>query len=102
MPGIVIVGAQWGDEGKGKATDLLGERTDWVVKFNGGIMGKNWIHLLDGSGTPEGKNNDLTVTTDAAAKVGDVVVAKGTVTTDRDFGAGYTYALLLEDAKLSK
>ena len=36
MPGIVIVGVQWGDEGKGKATDLLGERTDWVVKFNGG------------------------------------------------------------------
>ena len=31
MPGIVIVGVQWGDEGKGKATDLLGERTDWVV-----------------------------------------------------------------------
>src|SRR6476659_5675012 len=36
MPGIVIVGVQWGDEGKGKATDLLGDRTDWVVKFNGG------------------------------------------------------------------
>ncbi|WP_404312549.1 adenylosuccinate synthase [Agrococcus terreus] len=36
MPGIVIVGAQWGDEGKGKATDLLASRTDYVVKFNGG------------------------------------------------------------------
>ncbi|HZJ39710.1 MAG TPA: adenylosuccinate synthase [Demequina sp.] len=36
MPGIVIVGAQWGDEGKGKATDLLGSRVDYVVKFNGG------------------------------------------------------------------
>src|SRR3954467_9832774 len=36
MPGIVLVGAQWGDEGKGKATDLLGERVDYVVKFNGG------------------------------------------------------------------
>jgi adenylosuccinate synthase len=36
MPGIVIVGVQWGDEGKGKATDLLADRTDWVVKFNGG------------------------------------------------------------------
>lgn len=83
---------------KGKTVAVRGK----VVKFNGGIMGKNWIHLRDGSGTPEGKNNDLTVTTDAAAKVGDVVVAKGTVTTDRDFGAGYTYALLLEDAKLSK
>ncbi|MFE7507942.1 adenylosuccinate synthase [Promicromonospora sp. NPDC057488] len=36
MPGVVLVGAQWGDEGKGKATDLLGSRVDYVVKFNGG------------------------------------------------------------------
>jgi len=55
MPGIVIIGVQWGDEGKGKATDLLGERTDWVVKFNGGnnaghtvVIGdeKYALHLL--------------------------------------------------------
>jgi adenylosuccinate synthase len=36
MPAIVLVGAQWGDEGKGKATDTLGDRVDYVVKFNGG------------------------------------------------------------------
>ena len=36
MPATVIVGAQWGDEGKGKATDQLGSRVDHVVKFNGG------------------------------------------------------------------
>ena len=36
MPAIVIVGAQWGDEGKGKATDLLGGRADYVVRFQGG------------------------------------------------------------------
>ncbi|RWZ53123.1 adenylosuccinate synthase [Labedella phragmitis] len=55
MPGIVIVGAQWGDEGKGKATDLLGSRIDYVVKFNGGnnaghtvVVGneKYALHLL--------------------------------------------------------
>lgn len=55
MPGIVIVGVQWGDEGKGKATDLLGERTNVVVKFNGGnnaghtvVVGdeKYALHLL--------------------------------------------------------
>lgn len=55
MPAIVIVGVQWGDEGKGKATDLLGDRTDWVVKFNGGnnaghtvVIGdeKYALHLL--------------------------------------------------------
>ena len=36
MPAVVLVGAQWGDEGKGKATDLLGHRVHYVVKFNGG------------------------------------------------------------------
>src|ERR671928_2146326 len=55
MPAIVLVGAQWGDEGKGKATDLLGSRVDAVVKFNGGnnaghtiVVGseKYALHLL--------------------------------------------------------
>ena len=55
MPAIVIIGAQWGDEGKGKATDLLADRTDYVVKFNGGnnaghtvVIGdqKYALHLL--------------------------------------------------------
>jgi adenylosuccinate synthase len=55
MPAIVLVGAQWGDEGKGKATDLLGSRVDAVVKFNGGnnaghtiVIGteKYALHLL--------------------------------------------------------
>src|SRR6185503_13497982 len=36
MPAVVLIGAQWGDEGKGKATDVLGSRVDYVVKFNGG------------------------------------------------------------------
>ena len=36
MPAVIVLGAQWGDEGKGKATDQLGQRTDVVVKFNGG------------------------------------------------------------------
>ncbi len=55
MPGVVLIGAQWGDEGKGKATDLLGSRVDYVVKFNGGnnaghtvVIGaeKYALHLL--------------------------------------------------------
>ncbi len=55
MPAVVIVGAQWGDEGKGKATDILGSRVDYVVKFNGGnnaghtvVIGdqKYALHLL--------------------------------------------------------
>ncbi|GAA1585325.1 adenylosuccinate synthase [Actinoplanes couchii] len=47
MPVIVLVGAQWGDEGKGKATDLLGDRLDYVVKFNGGNNAGHTV-VIDG------------------------------------------------------
>ncbi len=72
-----------------------------VVKFNEGIMGKNWVHLRDGTGTA-GKDNDLTVTTTDRADVGDVVLVKGTVRIDKDFGAGYAYPVIVEDAKVTK
>ena len=72
-----------------------------VVKFNEGIMGRNWLHVRDGSGTA-GKDNDITVTTNDKAAVGDVVLVKGTVRTDKDFGAGYAYPVIVEDAKISK
>lgn len=69
-----------------------------VVKYNGGIMGKNWLHIRDGSGA-EG-TNDLTVTTAAKAKVGDLVLVNGVLKTDRDFGGGYKYGLIVEDAQV--
>lgn len=71
-----------------------------VVKYNAGIMGKNWIHLRDGSGSDTEQNNDLLVTTLSQAKVGDVVTASGVVHADKDFGAGYFYKALLEEATL--
>jgi hypothetical protein len=67
-----------------------------VVKFNGGILGKNWLHIRDGSGG-EGTNN-LVVTTTAAAKVGDLVLVTGRLATNRDFGGGYKYTVIIEDA----
>lgn len=73
-----------------------------VVKFNPGIMGKNWVHLRDGSGTADKKDNDITVTTADAVAVGDVVTAKGKVLVDKDFGAGYAYPVIVEDAKVAK
>ncbi len=73
-----------------------------VVKFTGEVMGKNWIHLRDGSGTREGKNDDITVTTTGSAAVGDVILVTGTVRLDKDFGAGYAYPVLIEDAKVAK
>ena len=73
-----------------------------VVKFNSGIMGKNWLHVRDGTGSAADNTNDLLVTTTAPAKVGDVVTVKGVVHTDRDFGSGYAYKVLLEDAALQQ
>lgn len=69
-----------------------------VVKYNSGIMGRNWIHLRDGSGSTA--DNDIIVTTADRAKVGDVVTVKGIVHTDRDFGSGYIYKVIIEDATL--
>ena len=70
-----------------------------VVKFNANIMGRNWLHIRDGSGV-EGSNN-LTVTSAGQAKVGDLVVVTGRLAVDKDFGSGYRYALLVEEAKLT-
>lgn len=73
-----------------------------VVKFNAGIMGRNWIHLRDGSGSAEKGDNDITVTTQDQVAVGDIVTAKGTLRLDKSFGAGYSYPVIIEDAKVSK
>ena len=48
MPAIVLIGAQWGDEGKGKATDLLGERVQWVVRYQGGNNAGHTVVLPNG------------------------------------------------------
>jgi len=72
-----------------------------VVKFSPEIMGKNWIHLRDGSGTAATKNNDLVFTTKDQAKVGAVVTVRGIVRVDKDFGYGYAYEVIMEDASVS-
>ena len=71
-----------------------------VVKYNPGIMGKNWIHLQDGSGSPASGTHDLVITTPDTTAVGEVVNARGTVRTNVDLGSGYTYAVLVEDARI--
>jgi hypothetical protein len=69
-----------------------------VVKVSKGIMGKNWVHLRDGSGDPGKGTNNLVVTTQDVPNVGDVVTAKGTLYKDKDFGAGYKYQVIVEEA----
>jgi hypothetical protein len=68
------------------------------VKVNEAIMHRNWIHLQDG--TEYEGNYDLTVTTDRRVNVGNVVTFEGKVSLNRDFGAGYTYEVIMEDAIL--
>ncbi len=70
-----------------------------VVKYTGGILGRNWLHVKDGTGGAGA--DDLTVTTTSQAAVGDTVVIKGRVAVDKDFGAGYRYAVLIEDAAVT-
>lgn len=72
-----------------------------VVKFTP-VMGKNFLHLRDGTGSADKKDNDVTITTSDMAAVGEVVTAKGTVIVDKDFGSGYAYPVLVDDAKVTK
>jgi len=84
------------DQLKGKQVKLHGK----VVKVNNGIMNRNFIHLRDGTG--EKGSNDITITSQDTAKVGDEITAVGTVTVDLDFGAGYTYPVIVEKATITK
>jgi len=71
-----------------------------VVKANANIMGTNWLHVRDGSGT-EG-TNDLTVNTAGfVPNVGDTVLLTGTVALNKDFGMGYSYDVIVEDAEVT-
>jgi hypothetical protein len=73
-----------------------------VVKVSAGIMGKNWVHLQDGTGDPKQGSNDLVATSDEIPSIGDVITVKGTVFKDKDFGAGYKYAVIMEKAGIQR
>jgi hypothetical protein len=73
-----------------------------VVKYNPGIMGKNWIHIQDGSGDPMQNTHDLVATSAEEAVVGEVVTVQGRLEANKDFGAGYTYVAIIEEAKIKK
>jgi cell wall assembly regulator SMI1 len=77
----------------GKTIKVTGK----VTKFNPEIMGKNWIHLQDGSEFQGGF--DLTITTGQKVAVGDIITFEGKIVLDKDFGYGYVYNVLMEDAK---
>jgi hypothetical protein len=73
-----------------------------VVKVNSGIMEKNWVHIQDGTGAADAKTNDLLVTTTGEPpKQGEVVLVKGKVVTDKNFGSGYSYKFMVEEATIT-
>ncbi|MHB8174048.1 MAG: DNA-binding protein, partial [Nitrospirota bacterium] len=82
----------------GKTVSVRGK----VVKVSNGIMGNNWLHLQDGTGDASKGTNSLVVTTKDDAAVGDVVTATGLITPDKDFGFGYKYDVIMEQAKITK
>ncbi len=71
------------------------------VKVNRNIMGKNWVHLQDGELDGEGQPLDLTITTQEEIPLGAIVSLEGIIKVDRDFGSGYKYDLIMEDALLN-
>ena len=73
-----------------------------VVKVSANIMGRNWVHIQDGTGDVDSGDFDLTVTTKDLPEVGDVVLVTGTLHADKDFGAGYFYKVIIEEAAVKK
>ncbi len=82
----------------GKTIRLRGK----VVKFSANIMGRNWVHLQDGTGNPMNNTHDLVVTTTETVADDDIIVVEGTLAAEKDFGAGYKYAAIIEEAKIIK
>jgi hypothetical protein len=73
-----------------------------VVKVSSQIMGKNWIHLKDGTGDASNGTNELIATSQDSPAVGDIITVEGTLYKDKDFGAGYKYSVIMEQAKVKK
>jgi hypothetical protein len=100
-PGGITIATLWSTrkELAGKAVTIHGV----VVKYNPGILGRNWIHLQDGTGKAADGSNDVAVTSadDVPVKVGDTLVVTGTAVVDKNIGDGYQYPVLVENARIS-
>jgi uncharacterized protein YycO len=81
---------------KGEIVKVRGK----VVKFNKQIMKRNWIHIQDGTG--DENNYDLVITSDQDVKIGDIITAEGKLAIDKDFGAGYFFPVIVEEASIKK
>ena len=88
------------------ATDLNGKTVvvrGKVMKISPRIMGRNWIHLQDGTGSPDNNTHDLVVTTSQEPEADwDIITMEGVLAANKDFGSGYTYVVIIEDANLKQ
>ncbi len=73
-----------------------------VIKVLPDIMGRNWIHIQDGTGGANTKDYDLVVTSHQLPKVGEVITVEGVLHANKDFGYGYKYPVIIENAKILK
>ena len=99
-PGGVTIAEVWAQRTalSGRSIVVRGQ----VMKANLAILGTNWYHLQDGSGVVAAGTHDLVVTSAAELATGDVVTARGVLTTGKDFGAGYAYEAIVEGADIRK
>ena len=86
------------EELNGKTVRIQGK----VVKYSPMIMGRNWIHLQDGTGDPMNNTHDLVVTTSEEVENDTVITIEGVLVANKDFGAGYKYVVIVEEAKTLK
>lgn len=93
--GEIFAGAQ---ELDGKTVRIRGK----VVKVSPQIMGRNWIHIQDGTGDPMKNSHDLVVTSNELAEVEEIIVVEGKLAAQKDFGFGYEYDAIIEQAQLIK
>jgi hypothetical protein len=73
-----------------------------VVKVTAQIMQRNWLHIQDGTGDSQKGTNDMVVTTNDLPSVGDTVTIKGVLYSNKDFGSGYRYDAIIEQAQVTK
>jgi hypothetical protein len=89
-----------------KAADLNGQTVvvrGKVMKVSPRIMGRNWIHIQDGTGSPEANTHDLVITTSQEVDAGqEIITMEGVLTANKDFGSGYSYAVIIEEASVKE
>ncbi len=73
-----------------------------VTKVSANIMGRNWIHLQDGTGNPMQNSHDIVVTSSEHPEINTEITVEGIVAAEKDFGAGYKYAAIIEEATIIK